>query len=1286
MRFSCETPENAETVAGKFLYDLYAEDGVTFTNGIHETKGGAAFAVERDGRRTVIYGAESRAALEEVFSHKEHKGFANSAFFAAKEKLVESAEVPEYMKAFGWGVYGIGGLENFHNWMDKAKEKAGIDPKADKSPLDPRDDFVFLREMGPIHFDNWLETGFSEFSDNIASPSIFWRQQLAESFGVPYGCRLYMPIGDRHGHSWFDRRFASHHDRPPAWLPNSWDSYVAHKSHMSWFDEDIWGYTASRTKDMMARFGANGRMRTWMIPSGETSCGPWYDWHSDYSATASNSWHRYLQKNGVALEETAAMFNRPEQPFASWDEVPVPEFATFAGLSGMVLDLYGTWQTASTNVDAVWQSLPDFPGNWDFLSLYAGKGGRVTKDFGDPRRPEQKERLRRFRRTFEWNSSLVTRNSSLPYAAEGRVWLYFFPMSGDSLWHEVSLNGGKPHTVGNWGAIDVTDDLKEGENTLDILFQGSVWRGRVFLSAEEPQLYPNMAEARCRLWSYWNNWRRDTKADRFELLFDAMRQADPNAPIEVMAPTALGMRNINRLCRDWGGYSHFTGEGMWFFPWWKRYAKLYGYQGTSELGGPYDSVAKARTSTLRVFLAGIDMHKPVFMTQTYSRNPEVRDWWLAHKDLFARVGKYDIDLAQPQVLIYRRFELIGDPFPEPFPMIGKATDKPRVPWNYDIGRGELQSIGQSFLYIDDDGIEDGKMDGFRVMFDCGNEIIPEDEVARIQAWVEKGGVFVAYPFTGRNTPLKAEAWPMAKLTGAKIKADETIVRPGLVPKVSFPEDTTFFPSFAGQTIHGAKRRIHQLDFALEIVSDDSKPILFWEDGRIAATTRRVGKGLVVYLGSMFWRGSEDVNGIWNPQDEVERAFLRDLLAAVGQPPALVETDDRLVLSQPYRSHDGLDLVAVLCNFNEAKDGGSAPEPPSTTVRLRTGSKPRHIVAYAGVGVGFGEGQGPSSVVCPFSWDEPTGTATVRIALPPQEVAVLNAECYGVDDALDYWWRNSTEQWHELKKPTRDFSKYYEGEWEDPTQDLKEGWDISLRDAESQRGIPLDCLQFWGWPEGKGAACRKMFDLDDNEWVSDGGRTLLVFRSLHPSFTLSPMTVSLNGERLVSDSKATCHELDVTALLKASGNVLEVEFADSEKFTGIDGFIYLYHRAKPEMSLEIPLGDSDRVPSSAVESPRLLRDEQGDSIILFAPAEWLGRYRVRVFMEGTRDLPWGVKVRDRAMHKRGRAGSITDLDITELLRFGETNRIDIGANTPAEHPDKTSTKSLAILRIDLYPQP
>ena len=91
------------------------------------------------------------------------------------------------------------------------------------------------------------------------------------------------------------------------------------------------------------------------------------------------------------------------------------------------------------------------------------------------------------------------------------------------------------------------------------------------------------------------------------------------------------------------------------------------------------------------------------------------------------------------------------------------------------------------------------------------------------------------------------------------------------------------------------------------------------------------------------------------------------------------------------------------------------------------------------------------------------------------------------------------------------------------------------------------------------------------------------------------------------------------------------------------------------------------------------------ISLCVPADWKGKYRVRLYMEGSRDVPKGVKVKDRFMRKHHHNyGNITDIDITDLLEFGADNRIDIGANSPAEYPDKTSIKTLTILRIDLYP--
>ena len=1260
--FRCETPENAETVAGKFLHDLYADGAVTFKDGIHETRSGAAFAVGRAGLTTVIRGAEDRKALEAFLSRN------------GRDALVGKAAVPEWMKAFGWGVYGVGGLEDYHGWMARARSAARDGDQAADQPLDPREDFAFLREMGPIHFDNWLQEEGFDNSDGILSPLIYSRRKLAEDYGVPFGVRLYLPAGDTSSYFWFTRRFAGRMDRPAPWMQNGWIRYHNHLPHASWYDEDIWGYTAAHAKKAMRRLDTTGKVRTWMHPAGELVHQPWYDWHADYSPAASNSWHAYLRGKGVTLKTAAAMFNRPDRPFASWRDVPVPEFAHFAGLSGMVLDLYGTWQTKGagdskpTDAESAWRELPDFPGNRDFLSLYGGESAALNVKYTAERR---------FRRVFEWHGEAVAESVK----AGGRVYLYFFPMAdtgGMQVRHDVSLNGAPAVSVGRWCALDVTDRLKEGGNVLEILLRGIFWNGRVFLSTEKPAVYPNMAQDRCRLWTMWHDWRRDTKAERCETVFDAMRQADPDAPIEFMAPMHFGQPVANRLLRDWGAFAQFTGEGVWFFPWYKRYAKLYGYEGTSELAGPCDDVAGARRSALRVFLAGLDMHKPVFLAQTYSRDPALRRWWLSHKALFARMGTYDIDLKQPQVLIYRRTALTGDAFPEPFPAVDATVEKIHSPWNYDLGRGELQSIGQSYLYIDDDGIEDGKMDGFKVMVDCGNEIISESHVSRIRSWVEKGGVFIAYPFTGKSTPLKAGVWPMAALTGSKI--GENAVRPGYVPKVSVPSGSRYFPSFAGQTIYGAKKRVYQLDFALDVVAPDTEPVLSWDDGRVAATARRVGKGLVIHLGSMFWRGSEDSKGMWNPSDEVERKFLRDLFAACGQPKALVETDDRLVLAQPYRSKNGLDLVAVLCNFNEEGDGFNteAQRHRVTEVKLRTRKKPRRIIGYAGNPV---NPVNPVEKELPFDWDEAAGVATVKVALPPQEVAVLNVSCHDVGGALEHWWAESKVQWRELKKPTRDFSKYSEGKWKDPTQDLKEGWTILTSSPLSvpRSPLPLDCLQFWGWPEGKGALCRKTFDLDDAAWLKGGGVVRFVTGAWVGPHFLSPATITLNGKVLAEKTLSGYIDLDVTALLREKGNELSVEFADSPqggRFTGMNGCVYLYRRENPLASVDLLKSEGKTA---------IVRGADGrDAVELYVPRKWQGKYRVRLYMEGARDVPRGVRVRDRFMRRHHHNfGNITDIDITGLLRFGEKNRINIGANSPAENPDRTSIEPLTVLRLDLY---
>lgn len=1191
-RFATASATNAETVAGKFLHDVRKGAGVAERDGVLEAPG-AAFAVARRGTEAVILAAPDAATLADWLGvHPD-----------VRDGLVTQAACPEWMSPFAWGTYGMGGLEDFHNWMNRAGAKRG-------EQLDPREDFAFLKEMGGMHFDNWLELEGQDDSDGIvAANGVRWKAKYAEDQGIPYAYRLYMPCN---GFDWIARRFADHMEQPAPWMMNGWLRYDhAHQPHLSWYDADIWCYIGRQTADVMRKFKTPA-VRGWMHPAGEIVHQPWYDMHGDYSPAAKADWTAFLKRNGVTLSEASEMYSRGENGFVSWDQVEPPEFATFAGLPGLVKDLAGTWFSSSNRTD--WTALA-MPGNLDYLKYYDTAGN-----------DRQSKTPRRMRRFFGWDPAV---------AAGRKVYLYFFPMSPVNVRHEVTLNGEKVADVGTWCALDVTDRLRTGANELEFLMRGHFWNGRVFLSTQEPAVYPNLGAARNRMYALWNDWRRDAKRRKLEIVFEAMRQADPDAPIKMMAPITLGTPITDELMRDWGGFAHFTGEGIWYFPWYKRYGRLWGYPGTSELAGPYATVEDARRSTLRVFLAGLDMHEPVFLTQTYSRNPSVRAWWLAHRGLLQRMGTYDIDIAGPQVLIYRRSLLTMDSFPAPEPLVGVKGHDVNTPWDWDIGRGALQSLGQSMLYIDDDGVAAGKMRGFRVMVDSGNEIHDPARLAEIADWVKAGGTFIAWPFTGRSLATANDAWPIAALAGAKAAKLRPLGGTVTWKGRAYPD--------TGRTVdsNGNNRN----DYSVELAPTDAATEIAatYENGAAAITVRRLGKGRVVWLGSAFARDSRDVMGIWWP-GAGETAFWKELLADVGADAAVCTTDDPLVWAQPYRSGDGLDAVTVLCNFNT---NGMQ----KARVALRVPRRPAALTAWSA--------RGEESLAFDFA----DGVCTFAADLAAQEAMVVNARVYEPADAVGHWWKESQSAWRELKKPTRDFSNYAQGKWKDPTQDLKAGWTF----ADSGKPCVADALQFWGLADGAAATITKTFDLGDPKWLQ-GGRVRFVCGAwVGPNF-LSSAKITLNG--VVLREKTTTDERvaeDVTSLLKPTGNVLAFAFdapPKGRRFTGVNGAVYLFHRAFAEESFALA-----KLPTRQ-----------------FVPKEWEGRCRVFVHMEpkpGARvTVPLGVETQNGRYMRRHhhRFGNVTDVDVTSILRFGEENVLKPCGDPPRGGWDFSKID----VRLELFP--
>ena len=157
-----------------------------------------------------------------------------------------------------------------------------------------------------------------------------------------------------------------------------------------------------------------------------------------------------------------------------------------------------------------------------------------------------------------------------------------------------------------------------------------------------------------------------------------------------------------------------------------------------------------------------------------------------------------------------------------------------------------------------------------------------ETVARLKAYVEAGGTFVALQETGRHTPLERDAWPISDLTGFKVSE----IRP-MTGTVNILHDQPLFTALAGKSFLNQGSSVDYSSYnyadkcvALEPVAADTQAIARYGDGAIAIGMRKLGKGRVVVLGSPFWRDSYDKGGTWWP-GEGQSVFLEDIFHGLG---------------------------------------------------------------------------------------------------------------------------------------------------------------------------------------------------------------------------------------------------------------------------------------------------------------------------------------------------------------------------------------------------------------------
>ena len=667
------------------------------------------------------------------------------------------------------------------------------------------------------------------------------------------------------------------------------------------------------TQRLVREFSKLPNLTTILEPHGELNHNT--EVFMEYGPIADASYQEYLKKKYGTLPALQKAWGITA---ASWNDIHVPEVASFLGWRADAIDLKGNWKVGYEKFSGgksysehdlrftlANQVIPTekAPDEWFSVGFNDSSWPTVVAPGHDrtmflPQRPAV------YRRTFSVPMGWTSKHP--------RSWIYIWDLNnGSKNIVKVVINGkavGESpvmHNVPHWCVMETTGIVKDGANQISISLPKGLLAYRIYITGDEPKQYPNLGVEKNNQWADFSFWSVDVRVNMAKRGSEMIRQVDPNRQIDFMAP-GVYLDGIKQLAAAYGGNAKNTGYmgGFWAddLPSVMRGA---GLPFSVEPGGPAANLPEFKKQMGLWQTEGIQALDYFIHVGSIMWNPEIRKHFEETLPMIKLIGKCHPPKAEIAALSSSLGSgLTGYPWGQDF---NTNLSSGYWPWNvraFLMGQYESDMLTES-------SFASGDASHYRIIIDDNTSIMDEKMVSEIEKYVRDGGTFITFAQTGRHTPAQKDSWPISRLTGYQVTKIDRLSKDGR------PEETRLLVPAAGQNVFSGTWDLPANGLSLKKVATDAKDLMMWQDGSTAIGVRPLGKGFIYQVGCKFTGRSlpDRIEGVPNRECAALIQLFSQLLEStkVAKIEAQLVPNDYKVMLRHYVSNNGLYDVWTLWN-------------------------------------------------------------------------------------------------------------------------------------------------------------------------------------------------------------------------------------------------------------------------------------------------------------------------------------------------------------------------------------